>query len=62
MELQDLSSLESVRLRYLAIRNPKMTLILKVQDQILTSLREFLRNEGFIEILAPIIGPPEATA
>jgi asparaginyl-tRNA synthetase len=57
MKLQDLSSLESVRLRYLAIRNPKMKLILKVQDQILTSLREFLRREGFIEILAPIIGP-----
>jgi len=57
MELQDLSSLESVRLRYLTIRNPKMKLILKVQDQILTSLREFLRREGFIEILAPIIGP-----
>ncbi len=57
MELHDLSSLESVRLRYLAIRNPKMKLILKVQDQILTSLREFLKNEGFIEILAPLIGP-----
>jgi len=34
-----------------------MKLILKVQDQILTSLREFLRKDGFIEILAPIIGP-----
>jgi asparaginyl-tRNA synthetase len=34
-----------------------MKLILKVQDQILTSLREYLRKEGFIEILAPIIGP-----
>ena len=57
MESQDLSSLESVRLRHLTIRHPKMKLILKVQDQILTSLREFLRKEGFIEILAPIIGP-----
>ncbi len=57
MEPQDLSSLESVRLRYRAIRHPKMKLMLKVQDQILTSLREFLRKEGFIEILAPIIGP-----
>ena len=57
MESQDLSSLESVRLRHLAIRHPKMKLILKVQDQILTSLREFLRKEGFIEILAPVIGP-----
>ena len=57
MEPQDLSSLESVRLRYRAIRHPSMRLILKVQDQILTSLREFLRKKGFIEILAPIIGP-----
>jgi asparaginyl-tRNA synthetase len=57
MEPQDFSSLESVRLRYRAIRHPKMKLVLKVQDQILTSLRDFLRKEGFIEILAPIIGP-----
>ena len=57
MELQDLSSLESVRLRYRAIRHPRMKLVLKVQDQILTSLRSFLRKKGFIEILAPIIGP-----
>ena len=57
MKSQDLGSLESVRLRYRAIRQPKMKLVLKVQDQILTSLREFLRNEGFLEILAPIIGP-----
>jgi asparaginyl-tRNA synthetase len=57
MEPQDLSSLESVRVRYRAIRHPTMKLILKVQDQILTSLRDFLREEGFIEILAPIIGP-----
>ena len=57
MKSPDLGSLESVRLRYRAIRQPKMKLVLKVQDQILTSLRDFLRNEGFLEILAPIIGP-----
>jgi asparaginyl-tRNA synthetase len=57
METQDPSSLESVRFRYRALRHPKMKLVLKVQDQILTSLRDFLRGEGFIEILAPIIGP-----
>ena len=34
-----------------------MKFVLKVQDQILTSIREFLRKQGFIEILAPIIGP-----
>ena len=57
MESQDLSSLESVSLRYRAIRHPRMKLVLKVQDQILTSIREFLRRKGFMEILAPIIGP-----
>jgi len=57
MEPQDLSSLESVRLRYRAVRHPKMKLVLVIQDQILTSLRNFLRKEGFVEILAPIIGP-----
>lgn len=57
MELQELGSLESVRLRYRAIRHPKMRLILVIQDQILTSLREFLRKKEFMEILAPIIGP-----
>ncbi|MDH5780267.1 MAG: asparagine synthetase A [Candidatus Bathyarchaeota archaeon] len=57
MEPQDLSSLESVRLRYRAMRHPRMKLVLKVQDQILTSLPEFLRKKGFIEVLAPIIGP-----
>jgi asparaginyl-tRNA synthetase len=57
MEPQDLSSLESVRLRYRAIRHPQMKLVLKAQDQILSSIREFLRRKGFMEILAPIIGP-----
>ncbi len=57
MEPQDLSSLESVRQRFHAIRHPRMKLVLKVQDQILTSLREFLRKKGFVEVLAPIIGP-----
>ncbi len=57
MESQDLSSLESVSLRYRAIRHPRMKLVLKIQDQILTSIREFLRRKGFMEILAPIIGP-----
>ena len=57
MEPQEPSSLESVRLRYRTIRHPNMKLVLKVQDQILTSLRDFLRKDGFIEILAPIIGP-----
>lgn len=34
-----------------------MVCVLMVQDEILSAIRDFLRNEGFIEILAPIIGP-----
>jgi asparaginyl-tRNA synthetase len=34
-----------------------MKSILRIQDQILSSLRDFLRGEGFLEILAPIVGP-----
>lgn len=30
---------------------------LKIQDEILSAIRDFLRSNGFIEILAPIIGP-----
>lgn len=31
--------------------------MLKIQDEILSAIRAFLRSNGFIEILAPIIGP-----
>jgi len=47
----------SLTKRYQAIRKPQFKYILRVQDEILSALRDFLRNEGFIEILAPIIGP-----
>jgi len=50
-------SLESITRRHLIIKNAKFRCILKIQDTILSSIRNFLRNEGFIEILAPIIGP-----
>jgi asparaginyl-tRNA synthetase len=43
--------------RYRRIRDPGMRCVLRVQDEILSALRDFLRNNGFIEILAPIIGP-----
>lgn len=47
----------SLKRRYQVLRQPLTIKVLKVQDEILSSLRDFLRNEGFIEILAPIIGP-----
>jgi len=43
--------------RYREIREPWMRWMLRVQDEALSALRDFLRGEGFIEILAPIIGP-----
>ncbi|MEM3886319.1 MAG: amino acid--tRNA ligase-related protein, partial [Candidatus Methanomethylicia archaeon] len=49
--------MESIIRRHLMIKEPKFKHILRIQDEILSSIRNFLRNEGFIEILAPIIGP-----
>jgi asparaginyl-tRNA synthetase len=48
---------DTIGRRYVTIKDPKMVCILKVQDEIVSSIRNFLRKEGFIEILAPIIGP-----
>lgn len=31
--------------------------VLRIQDEALSAIRDFLRSNGFIEILAPIIGP-----
>ena len=47
----------SVTKRYKAIRQPQFKYVLRIQDEILSASRDFLRDEGFIEILAPIIGP-----
>ncbi|UCH57087.1 MAG: hypothetical protein JSV18_07055 [Candidatus Bathyarchaeota archaeon] len=43
--------------RYRRIKDPEMRSVLRVQDEILSALRDFLRRNGFVEILAPIIGP-----
>lgn len=43
------------RFRY--IRRQDARCILRIQDEVLSALRDFLRGEGFVEILAPIIGP-----
>ena len=34
-----------------------MKAVIRIQDEILSALRDHLRGIGFIEILAPIIGP-----
>lgn len=46
-----------IRCRYITIKEPKTVCVLKVQDEIISSLRDYLRRQGFLEILAPIIGP-----
>jgi len=43
--------------RFRHIRRDDMRCILRIQDEVLSALRDFLRGEGFVEILAPIIGP-----
>jgi asparaginyl-tRNA synthetase len=43
--------------RYRDIKRPEMRAVMSVQDEILSALRDHLRGIGFIEILAPIIGP-----
>ncbi len=43
--------------RYRDIMKPEFKAVIRIQDEILSALREHLRSIGFIEILAPIIGP-----
>jgi asparaginyl-tRNA synthetase len=50
-------SISLVKQRYLAIRRPEIAGMLRVQDEILSGIRDFLRSKGFVEILAPVIGP-----
>jgi asparaginyl-tRNA synthetase len=54
---KDLSSLELLKKRYQILKHPQMVSVLKIQDEILSSIRDFLRSEGLVEILPPIIGP-----
>ncbi len=43
--------------RYKDIKKPEVKSVMRIQDEILSALRDHLRGVGFIEILAPIIGP-----
>lgn len=46
-----------VRFRYQSIRTPRARAILQVQHKLLRACRQFLEGIGFLELLAPIIGP-----
>lgn len=51
------NSIEELKKRHLIINKPETIRILKIQDEIVSQIRIFLKKEGFVEILAPIIGP-----
>jgi asparaginyl-tRNA synthetase len=55
VELQRLA--EILRQSWKMVRTPRMRAILKVQDVACDAMRSFLKSEGFIELLPPIIGP-----
>lgn len=48
---------ETLKKRYLTLRDNGLANIFKIQDVIISSIRVFLKGEGFTEILPPIIGP-----
>jgi asparaginyl-tRNA synthetase len=48
---------ETLKKRYLTLRDNGLANTFKIQDEIISSIRVFLKSEGFTEILAPIIGP-----
>jgi asparaginyl-tRNA synthetase len=48
---------EALNKRYLTLRTAEAIRVLKIQDEIVSEIRAFLKRKGFVEILAPIIGP-----
>lgn len=55
---EDVLDVESgVRFRYRSIRTPRAQAILQVQHQLSRACRGYLDSTGFMEVLAPIIGP-----
>ncbi|MEM2067113.1 MAG: asparagine synthetase A [Nitrososphaerota archaeon] len=55
LELQRLS--QQLQQSWKIVRTPRMKAILKIQDIACDAMRSYLKSEGFIELLPPIIGP-----
>jgi asparaginyl-tRNA synthetase len=52
-----MKDLDTLAKGYLTIREPRMKTVLRLQASIGTAIREYLDGRGFLELLAPIIGP-----
>ncbi len=46
---------EGLEYRHLQVRRPKERAIMRITDTVLNTMREYLKNEGFIEVLPPTI-------
>jgi asparaginyl-tRNA synthetase len=46
-----------IRYRYRSIKTPRARAILRIQHETARAIRQFLDKAGFVEMLAPIIGP-----
>jgi len=57
VSIEDLETLQSLATSFLTIRHSRMRTVLSVQATICNALRESLAEQGFVEVLAPIIGP-----
>ncbi|MFQ6088512.1 MAG: asparagine synthetase A [Candidatus Methanofastidiosia archaeon] len=55
--MKQAKDLQILKKRYFTIRSEKMKRVLKIQHKLLWIVRKFLREEGFLELLPPIIGP-----
>ncbi len=55
--ITDFSAIDLVVHRPLAIRTERMKAILRVQDRIFISARQFFQEEGFYELRPPILSP-----
>ena len=51
------TSLNMLPKSYISIRSPRMRVVLKVQAEICGAVRDSLSEQGFLELLPPIIGP-----
>ena len=55
--MSEIPPVDSLRVSYRAVREPRLQRVLRVQAALGSAIREYLNREGFVELLPPIIGP-----